>query len=123
MLLTEVEVVSVERLSPTFVRVELGGPDLADFGVDGDALGPADQAHPPRPGDRRHHAPTEGADETWLATWLDRPATERGHMRTYTIRDVRGSGAATTFVVDMVLHLEGDLVGPGSTWAVARRRR
>ena len=26
MLLTDVEVVSVERLSPTFVRVELGGP-------------------------------------------------------------------------------------------------
>ena len=38
-------------------------------------------------------------------------------MRTYTIRDVRGSGEQTTFVVDMVLHLEGDLVGPGSTWA------
>ena len=38
-------------------------------------------------------------------------------MRTYTIRDVRGSGPQTTLVVDMVLHLEGDLVGPGSTWA------
>ena len=38
-------------------------------------------------------------------------------MRTYTIRDVRGSGEQTTLVVDMVLHLEGDLVGPGSTWA------
>ena len=35
MLLADVEVVSVERLSPTFVRVELGGSDLADFGVDG----------------------------------------------------------------------------------------
>ena len=31
MLLADVEVVSVERLSPTFVRVELGSPDLADF--------------------------------------------------------------------------------------------
>ena len=60
-----------------------------------------------------------GADESWMATWLERPATERGHMRTYTIRDVRGSGAETTFVVDIVLHLEGDQVGPGST--VARR--
>lgn len=38
-------------------------------------------------------------------------------MRTYTIRDVRGTGAQTTLVVDIVLHLEGDLVGPGSTWA------
>ena len=50
---------------------------------------------------------TEGADDTWWATWLERPASERGHMRTYTIRDVRGSGEMTTLVVDMVLHLEG----------------
>ena len=38
-------------------------------------------------------------------------------MRTYTIRDVRGSGVDTTIVVDIVLHLEGDQVGPGSNWA------
>ena len=38
-------------------------------------------------------------------------------MRTYTIRDVRGSGGGTTIVVDVVLHLEGDAVGPGSLWA------
>ena len=35
MILAEVEVVAVERLSPTYVRVELGSPVLADFGVDG----------------------------------------------------------------------------------------
>ena len=35
MILAEVEAVRVERLSPTYVRVELGGPELADFGVDG----------------------------------------------------------------------------------------
>ena len=52
-----------------------------------------------------------------MATWLDQPTEERGHMRTYTIRDVRGSGVGTTFIVDIVLHLEGDQVGPGSTWA------
>ncbi|WP_439937429.1 siderophore-interacting protein [Nocardia sp. N13] len=93
MLVTDVEVVSVERLSPTFVRVGLGGPALADFGVDG-----------PR------------YDQRIKLVFPD-PASERGHMRTYTLRDVRGSGEQTTLVVDMVLHLEGDLVGPGSTWA------
>lgn len=93
MLVTDVEVVSVERLSPTFVRVELGSPALADFGVDG-----------PR------------YDQRIKLVFPD-PASERGPMRTYTIRDVRGSGEQTTLVVDMVLHLEGDLVGPGSTWA------
>ena len=121
MLLTEVEVVSVERLSPTFVRVELGGRDLADYGVDGDRWDQRIKLVFPDPttGARNSTklAATEGADESWLATWLERPAAERGHMRTYTIRDVRGSGEQTTLVVDMVLHLEGDLVGPGSTWA------
>ena len=49
------------------------------------------------------------------------PAALRNPLRTYTIRDVRGSGARTTLVVDMVLHLEGDLVGPGSLWASRAR--
>jgi len=115
-LLADVDVVSVQRLSPTFVRVELGGPALADFGVDGPRYDQRIKLVFPDPGTGAITS-AEGADESWLATWIDRPATERGHMRTYTIRDVRGSGEQTTFVVDMVLHLEGDLVGPGSTWA------
>ncbi len=121
MLLADVEVVSVERLGPTFVRVELGGRDLADYGVDGARWDQRIKLIFPDPTTGARNptslASTEEADETWLATWQDRPATERGHMRTYTIRDVRGSGEQTTFVVDMVLHLEGDLGGPGSTWA------
>lgn len=116
MLLADVEVVSVVPLGPTFVRVELGGPALADFGVDGPRWDQRIKLVVPDPvtGDMTS---IEGADDTWWATWLERPATERGHMRTYTVRDVRGSGEQTTLVVDMVLHLEGDLVGPGSTWA------
>jgi NADPH-dependent ferric siderophore reductase len=116
MLFTEVEVVAVERLSPTFVRVELGSPELADFGVDGPRWDQRIKLVFPDP-ETGGITPTEGADESWFSTWLERPAAERGHMRTYTIRDVRGSGEQTTFVVDIVLHLEGDLVGPGSTWA------
>jgi NADPH-dependent ferric siderophore reductase len=116
MLFTEVEVVSVERLTPTFVRVELGGPELADYGVDGARWDQRIKLVFPDP-ETGGITSTEGADDTWFSTWMERSAAERGHMRTYTIRDVRGSGAATTLVVDMVLHLEGDLVGPGSTWA------
>jgi NADPH-dependent ferric siderophore reductase len=116
MLFADLEVVSVERLSPTYVRVELGGPELADFGVDGPRYDQRIKLIFPDPVTGRRTS-TEGADESWFATWLEQPASERGHMRTYTIRDVRGSGEETTFVVDMVLHLEGDLVGPGSTWA------
>lgn len=116
MLFTDVEVVSVERLTPSFVRVELGSPDLAHFGVDGPRYDQRIKLVFPDPATGGITS-TEGADETWFATWMERDAAERGHMRTYTIRDVRGSGEQTTFVVDMVLHLEGDLVGPGSTWA------
>lgn len=120
MLLAEVEVVSVERLSPTFVRVGLGGAALADFGVDGPLLDQRIKLVLPDPGTGALTS-IEGADGSWFATWLERPAAERGHMRTYTVRDVRGTGEATVLVVDMVLHLEGDLVGPGSTWASQAR--
>jgi NADPH-dependent ferric siderophore reductase len=117
MVLAEVEVTSVERLSPTFVRVELGGDALADFGVDGKLY---DQriklVFPNADGDLPSF---EGADESWFATWLDIPAEERGHMRTYTIREVRGSGRQTRFVVDFVLHLEDGATGPGSAWAAS----
>lgn len=116
LIFAEVEVVSIERLSPTFLRVELGSPELAHFGVDGDRFDQRIKLIFPDPVTGGITS-TEGADDSWLSTWLERPAEERGHMRTYTIRDVRGSGAKTTFIVDIVLHLEGDLVGPGSTWA------
>jgi NADPH-dependent ferric siderophore reductase len=116
LLLCEVEVVSVQRLSPSFVRVELGGPALAGYGVEGPRYDQRIKLVLPDPVTGGLTS-VVGADESWLATWSDRPVAERGHMRTYTIRDVHGSGAATTFVVDMVLHLDGDMVGPGSLWA------
>ena len=116
MVLADVEVVSVDRLGPTFVRIELGGPALADFGVDGPRWDQRIKLVLPDPLTGGITS-TEGADESWFSAWLECPASERGHMRTYTVRDVRGSGERTTLVVDMVLHLEGDLVGPGSTWA------
>ena len=38
-------------------------------------------------------------------------------MRTYTVREVRGSGADTRLVVDFVLHLAEGATGPASSWA------
>ncbi len=115
MILEEVEVVALERLSPTYVRVELGSPALADFGVDGPLY---DQriklVFPNEAGNLPSFA---GADESWFTTWLDIPAAERGHMRTYTVRDVRRTGADTRLVVDFVLHLDEGATGPGSAWA------
>jgi NADPH-dependent ferric siderophore reductase len=117
MLIEEVEVRRVDRLSPSFVRFELGSPALAELGNDGPYL---DQriklVFPHRDGP----VPSfEGADDSWWETWVQRPEEERGHMRTYTVRDVVGSGTDTRLVVDIVLHDEhGDgEAGPGSTWA------
>src|SRR6478609_8215035 len=117
MILDQVEVVRVDRLSPSFVRVELGGACLAEFGVDGPLY---DQriklVFPGVPGGP---APSfEGADDSWYDTWLKRPVQERGHMRTYTVRDVRGEGEDTRLVVDIVVHPDDHgAPGPGCAWA------
>jgi len=114
-ILDEVEVVAVERLSPTYVRVELGGPALADFGVEGPLYDQRIKLVFPNAAGRLPSF--EGADESWWSTWMDIPAEERGHMRTYTVRDVRGVDEHTRLVVDLVLHLAEGATGPGSAWA------
>lgn len=113
-LLARVAVVSVERLSPSYVRIELGGPDLADFGVDGPTYDQRIKLLLPGPGG----LPDLRA-ECWWADFQALPEEERGHVRTYTIREVRGTDAAPTIVVDFVLH--PDAHGPGSGWAASAR--
>jgi NADPH-dependent ferric siderophore reductase len=109
-LLATVEVTHAERLSPSYVRVELGGPDLADFGVDGPLYDQRIKLLLPGPAG----LPVLGAD-TWWTDWCALPEEGRGHVRTYTVRDVRGRGADTRLVVDFVLHPGAH--GPGSSWA------
>ena len=119
MILAEVEAARVVRLSPSYVRVELGGSALADFGVDGPLYDQRIKLVFPAAGGRLPSV--EGADESWLTGWSDRPVEERGHLRTYTVRDVLGSGEDTRLVVDFVLHEEGGQAGPGSSWAATAR--
>lgn len=116
MLLEEVTVASVERLSPSFVRIELASPALADFGVDGALL------------DQRIKLLMPGASGLlppvtrgpgWYQDWSALPDDVRGHVRTYTVRELRGSGTDTRVVVDVVLH-PGEC-GPGSRWAASAR--
>ncbi|MGD9960065.1 siderophore-interacting protein [Nocardioides sp.] len=115
MICDEVEVRSIERLSPTYVRVEFGGDALADFGVDGPLYDqriklvfPTDSGSLPSFAD---------AEQSWVEAWMAQPPEERGHMRTYTVRAVRGEGRDTRIVVDFVLHLAEGATGPASTWA------
>jgi NADPH-dependent ferric siderophore reductase len=114
LLLEEIEVVGVERLSPSFVRVEFGSPALADFGVDGPLYDQRIKLIFPNAAGR---LPTlEGADEEWFETWLNIPEHERGAMRTYTVRAIRGSGENTRLVVDFVIHGHEEASGPGGDW-------
>lgn len=123
LLLEEVEVVAVERPSPSFVRVALASPALAQFGVEG-RRGLADQRIKlivPAPGERLDPLATLG--EHWYAEWRERPQPGRGHLRTYTVRDVVGTGEQTRVVVDIVVHpaTPETPLGPGARWAEAAR--
>jgi NADPH-dependent ferric siderophore reductase len=115
-LVAEVEAVDVRRISPSFVRVVLAGPGLADLGVVDPRLDQRIKLVFPAPGHPLPSAAESGA--SWLADWLARAARERGHMRTYTIRDLQGAGPGTRLVVDFVVHEDG-LAGPGASWALA----
>ncbi|WP_364511023.1 siderophore-interacting protein [Nocardioides sp. LML1-1-1.1] len=121
LILSEVEVVRAERVTPSFVRVELGGDALAEFGTPGPVL---DQRikiiFPNAAGNLPSFA---NADESWWTSWIEIPEDERGSMRTYTVRDVVGEGTDTRLVVDIVVHESeghGDdpLDGAGNTWAL-----
>ncbi|QYJ02961.1 siderophore-interacting protein [Nocardioides panacisoli] len=118
MVLDRVTARSVQRVSPSVVRIELAGDCLAEFGVPGDV-------HDQRiklvfPGAAGTLPSFEGMDESWWSTWLELPEEERGSMRTYTIRDVLGSGTDTRLVVDIVVHepTSGGPEGAGNAWAL-----
>ncbi len=116
MILDEVEVSSVERVSPSFVRIELTGPALAECGTAGPLF---DQrmkiVFPNATGSLPSSA---GMDESWWESWMEIPEDERGSMRTYTVRDLAGSGAGSRITVDIVVHEPGDHSGPGNEWAL-----
>jgi len=75
LLLEEIEVVAVERLSPSFVRVVFGSSALADLGVDGPLYDQRIKLVFPNATGRLPSM--EGADESWFESWLDIPEEER----------------------------------------------
>jgi NADPH-dependent ferric siderophore reductase len=107
---------SVERVSPSFVRITFSGADLADFGTPGRVLDQRIKLVFPAAG---ASVPRLEASENWYSAWLALPDDERGSMRTYSIRELRVSGEETLLVVDFVLHLAPDATGPASRWADA----
>lgn len=114
--LAELEVAAVERLSPAFVRVWLGGPEVADIGVDGPFLDQRFKLILPGPSGPPRLEPDH--PDGWYAAWCALPESERGHMRTYTVRGIEDVGGRVRLVVDVVVH-EGapERLGPGCRWA------
>lgn len=118
-LLADATVRSAERLSPSFVRVELGGDALAELGVDGPWFDQRVKLVVPASGSLPRVADLgvgqAGAPDDWYAAWCAMPEERRGAMRTYSVRAVRGEGPERRLVVDVVLHPGAH--GPGSAWA------
>lgn len=115
MILDEVEVAEITRLSPTFMRFGFTAPVLEDFGVEHGPL--LDQRikliFPEVPGQLPCF---DGADESWFKSWLQRPVTERGHMRTFTVRRFTQATRGSLLEVDFALHAGSDC-GPAARWA------
>ncbi|GGG15858.1 siderophore-interacting protein [Rhodococcoides trifolii] len=98
------EVLSTEQLTPSFVRVRFGGPDLDDY----DAHESPDESvaiYFPNPGEDRPPAMTNIDGVWWFHDESDRP-----EGRNYTVRRIEPDG---TLVVDFVAH-EG---GVAASWA------
>lgn len=107
---------SVERMSPSFVRITFGGSELSDFGTPGQVLDQRIKLVFPAPGGS---LPRLEASDDWYRAWLALPDDERGAMRTYSIRHLDVDKEATRLVVDFVLHLAPGSTGPASRWADA----
>jgi NADPH-dependent ferric siderophore reductase len=119
MIVSEVEVRSVERLTPSFLRVALGGSVLSDFGVDGPLLDQRIKLLFPGPSGLPDLTAVAADPAGWYAAWRALPEPARGHLRTYTVRSLLGTGPATRVLVDFVVHPADP--GPGSAWALAAR--
>jgi NADPH-dependent ferric siderophore reductase len=109
----DLHVLRNERLSPTFVRLTLGGEPLARF-----ASGGRDQRFKlflPRPGQREINVPS-GEGNDWWPAWQRLDPEERAVMRTYTVREQRRDPSELD--IDFALH--GD-TGHAARWARTAR--
>lgn len=132
--------VDVQDLGPSFRRLTLAGPELEHFGTGGHPLDLRIKVLVPPPGEGAvarmrglfaDLAPggTISDDDAsgWYRAWLAKDPSERGSMRTYTVRSFRpaghpgNAGPDPELDLDFVLHVrreDGVLVGgPASVWA------
>ncbi len=103
-------VTRTQRLSPHYLRVTIGGPELADFEHQG-----FDQCFRlffARPDQENLRMPTF-SNNGWVAQFFAMSAKTRPYVRNYTVRAFRSEELELD--VDFVIH--GD--GPASSWALS----
>lgn len=115
----QTRVTEVRALGDSYVRLVLAGPDLCRWSTELVETGTARDAYvklivPPAAG------PGIAPDPSDLRGWLSLPESERGWMRTYTVRradtvDLDGQ-QVPGLTIDVVVH-PGSEEGPGSAWA------
>ena len=114
-ILARAQVRAVDRVSPNFVRITLGGEELDEFGTPGDVYDTRVKlVFPPASGVL---PPIDRDTDDWWGAYLSFPEEERGSMRTYSVRELRVADGGTEVVIDFVLHLAPGLTGPASLWA------
>ncbi len=118
------------------VRLTFTSPDLRHLGVGGPLLDVRVKLIVPAPGSTTDHfaalRPTAVSDPSafdgWYRDWLQVDPAERGWMRTYSVRALRGAGHPGNMGpdpeldIDMVLHLEEPVVegtGVAARWAAS----
>ncbi|MCS6712115.1 siderophore-interacting protein [Brachybacterium sp. EF45031] len=124
----DLEVVAVRQLSASLRRVTLASADLEHFGVGADPWDLRIKLVIPGPANTADHFAQvrPGADVSlehltdWYRKWLQIDPSDRGWMRTYTVRAQRAAGDPRSITslpeidLDMVLHLmDEDVFGQG----------
>lgn len=107
-------VVRTERVSPSFQRVTVAGPELAHFGWHG--LDHWFRLFLP-PGAAALHLP-KVSGRSWYRSYLLIPGSERPHCSNYTVADFRPTPDGGELDIDVVLHWHhGELGGTVAAWA------
>lgn len=107
-------VAKVERLAPSFVRVQFTGDDLEHFGTAGldqriKLILPLNDGNVSDIGQGDDDAIDAG---TWYEKWRAVPSDVRSPLRTYTVRRIDAANRLLT--VDFVVHHDA---GPAGAWA------
>lgn len=116
------QVVRTQRLSPNFMRITLGGEELTTMGPAGPPLDVRVKLIFPGPAG----LPSLDPSGNWYEEFSRLDPTQRGSIRTYSIRALRpdpkdtaapGHKLGTEVDIDFVLHGDGPHAGPAASWA------